>query len=149
MHKIRLSISWKWVSLVLSFISFFYLFLTEWNPHYFPYQLWDQYLCFPPLSEKNCKIFRFYLSSVSLLNSHLLDCYFLDFWFSIVKDNSLHLFLRWRYNLLYFNLFSKWQLHECLFLQTIFSRIPTKKSSAWPSLLNPSFLKIYSFHIHI
>ena len=102
---------------------------------------------FPPLSEKNCKIFNFYLSSVSLLSSHLLDCYFLDFWFPVIKDNSLHSFLRWRYNLLYFNLFSKWQLHEYLFLQTIFSRIPIRKFNVWPSLLNPLFLKIYIYFI--
>ena len=119
------------------------------------------------------KLQNFQFLSFFSFSVHLLDCYFLDFWFPIFKDNLLHLFLRWRYNLfiylllffffcqshpslylwrynlLYFNLFSKWQLHECLFLQTISSRIPTKKFNVWPSLLNPLFLKIYSFHLHI
>lgn len=95
------------------------------------------------------KLQNFQFLSFFSFSVHLLDCYFLDFWFNIFKDNLLHLFLRWRYNLLYFNLFSKWQLHECLFLQTISSRIPTKKFNVWPSLLNPLFLKIYSFHLHI
>ena len=111
MYKIRLSISWKYLSLVLSYISFFYLSLRNWNRHwYFPYQFCNQYVCFSPLSEKK-KIFNFYLSPVSPLNSHLPDWYFPDFWIHIVKENLLHFFFRQGYNLLQpLALFSKCQL---------------------------------------